>query len=361
MKKLDRVTGNVKFSDEFLGSFAIFQPYHISDHSPCVLRIPTLTKKKPKPFMFFNFLTYKQGFLDVFQQGWSVNVQGHNMFKVVKKLKGLKSPIRKLLRDQGNLPARVKNLRTELDEVQKSLDNDPTNTVLREEEAIFLEAFKNAILDEERFLKQRAKVDWLREGDSSSSYFHNIVKSKNHRSRIELVTGGNNVLHQGNVVPNVFVQHYENLLGVEGNNLQLPDHVAFPSTINSDRAVWMVRDVTSSEIKDAMFSIGENKAPGLDGFTVSFFKKAWDIVVNDVCLAIRDLFNNGKLLKELNHTIIALVPKVSTPAKVNDYRPISCCNVLYKCIRKIITNRIKEGLGDVVSINQSAFVPRRNI
>ncbi|PWA55632.1 RNA-directed DNA polymerase, eukaryota, Reverse transcriptase zinc-binding domain protein [Artemisia annua] len=101
LKKLDRVMGNVKFSDDFPGSFAIFQPYRISDHSHCVLRIPTLTKKKPKPFKFFNFLTYKPGFSDVVRGGWSNDIQGHNMFKVVKRLKVLKSPICKLLRDQG--------------------------------------------------------------------------------------------------------------------------------------------------------------------------------------------------------------------------------------------------------------------
>ena len=57
-----------------------------------------------------------------------------------------------------------------------------------------------------------------------------------------------------------------------------------------------------------MFAIGENKAPGPDGFTSAFFKKAWTIFGNDVSSAIRDFFNKGKLLKELNHTVIALVP-----------------------------------------------------
>ncbi|GJY09974.1 putative RNA-directed DNA polymerase, eukaryota, reverse transcriptase zinc-binding domain protein [Tanacetum coccineum] len=47
--------------------------------------------------------------------------------------------------------------------------------------------------------------------------------------------------------------------------------------------------------------------------------------------------------------------------KVNDYRPISCCNVLYECISKIITNRIIEGIKEFVSDNQSAFIPGRRI
>lgn len=64
---------------------------------------------------------------------------------------------------------------------------------------------------------------------------------------------------------------------------------------------------------------------------------------------------------ELNNTIIALLPKVSSPNKVTDYRPISCCNVVYKCNSKIIANRIKDSLNDVVSENQSAFIPGRRI
>lgn len=44
-----------------------------------------------------------------------------------------------------------------------------------------------------------------------------------------------------------------------------------------------------------------------------------------------------------------------------DFRPIACCNVIYKCISKILTNRIKNGLSKIVSLNQSAFVPGRHI
>ncbi|GKC41752.1 reverse transcriptase domain, reverse transcriptase zinc-binding domain protein [Tanacetum coccineum] len=81
----------------------------------------------------------------------------------------------------------------------------------------------------------------------------------------------------------------------------------------------------------------------------------------DICNAFRDFFSNGQTLKENSHMFIALVPKVITLLKVNDYRPISCCNVIYKCISKIITNRIVNGIKEVVSDNQSAFVLGRHI
>nr|XP_043611422.1 uncharacterized protein LOC122583015 [Erigeron canadensis] len=123
----------------------------------------------------------------------------------------------------------------------------------------------------------------------------------------------------------------------------------------------MVIPVSLEEIKDVMFSIGDNKAPGPDGFTSAFFKKSWRVIGDEVSSAIQDFFVHGRLLQEVNHTILALIPKVSTPATVFDYRPISCCNVIYKCISKIITNRSKPGLDTLVSINQSAFIPGRKI
>ncbi|GJY80757.1 hypothetical protein Tco_0493508 [Tanacetum coccineum] len=294
LKKIDRIMCNLPFNNDFLGSFVSFQPYRISDHSPCMLRIPKVSKPKHKQFKISNFLVYKEGFRDVV--------------------------------DTGNLHDRVNRLRVELDEAQKAINRNPSCLLLRDEHAYYLMAFKEASLDEERFLRQKSKIEWLNAGDSNTTYFYKIVKS--------------------------------NFLGLR----VLPPLLMIISRVLADhKADFMVREVSDSEIKGALFSTGDDKAPGPDGFTATFFKKAWDIVSGKVTTAIRDLFSNDKLLKELNHTIISLIPKVSTPARINDYRPISCCNVLFKCISKIISNRIKGYLRDLVSINQSAFVPGHRI
>ncbi|PWA99191.1 RNA-directed DNA polymerase, eukaryota, Reverse transcriptase zinc-binding domain protein [Artemisia annua] len=104
----------------------------------------------------------------------------------------------------------------ELDEVQCALDLDPFNVDLREEEACYLNAFNKAILKEECFLKQKAKVEWLRVGDSNSAYFHKVVKSRKARSRIDSIYDGNGVQLVEDQVPNAFVSYFTSFLGQEG-------------------------------------------------------------------------------------------------------------------------------------------------
>ncbi|GKB65089.1 RNA-directed DNA polymerase, eukaryota, reverse transcriptase zinc-binding domain protein [Tanacetum coccineum] len=104
-----------------------------------------------------------------------------------------------------------------------------------------------------------------------------------------------------------------------------------------------------------------NKHQVPDGFSSKNFKKAWHVVGDDVCMAIKEFFHNWKLLGEVDATLISLVPKIETPTKVSDFRPIACCNVIYKCISKILTNMIKNSLCKVVSPNQSAFILGRQI
>ncbi|GJU17305.1 RNA-directed DNA polymerase, eukaryota, reverse transcriptase zinc-binding domain protein [Tanacetum coccineum] len=111
----------------------------------------------------------------------------------------------------------------------------------------------------------------------------------------------------------------------------------------------------------AVGSVMIPETPGPDGYTAKFYKKAWPIVGRDVCNAIKEFFRNGRMLGEINATLITLVPKSSTPQKVSDYRPIACCNVLYKIIIKILKNRIKHALGKLANPSQSAFIPGRQI
>ena len=63
--------------------------------------------------------------------------------------------------------------------------------------------------------------------------------------------------------------------------------------------------------------------------------KFWHIVGDDVTNAILDFLNSGNMVPDINYTHIVLIPKIKSPQKNLDFRPISLCNVIYKIISKV--------------------------
>lgn len=67
------------------------------------------------------------------------------------------------------------------------------------------------------------------------------------------------------------------------------------------------------------------------------------------------------MLNEVNSTTITLIPKLLCPNNVGDYKPVACYNVIYKCITKVICNRLRDVLADIIMENQRIFVHSRYI
>lgn len=118
---------------------------------------------------------------------------------------------------------------------------------------------------------------------------------------------------------------------------------------------------THEEVDLAFSQMHPLKAPGANGFGVCFFQKHWPTVGGAVRHAALNFLNNGNFNPSLNLTYIALIPKLPNVACVSDFRLISLCNLLYKIIDKVLSNRLKHVLSSIISQHQSAFVPGRLI
>ncbi|XP_074291402.1 uncharacterized protein LOC141618193 [Silene latifolia] len=142
-----------------------------------------------------------------------------------------------------------------------------------------------------------------------------------------------------------FLGYYQMLLGSKNQFLRVKEPVV----------------QKGKKIKEVVFSIPNDKAPGPDGYSSQFFKDSWEIVGEEICNAISYFFQSGQLLKQLNSTLLTLISKVARPTFVLEYRPTDYCNVLYKCISKLLCNRLAMVLPDIISQNQGGFIQGRRI
>jgi hypothetical protein len=123
----------------------------------------------------------------------------------------------------------------------------------------------------------------------------------------------------------------------------------------------LTKPFTASEVERAMFMMGANKAPGPDGFTAGFYQHHWKLLGPRITDAALNFLHGGEMPTEVNMTTIVLIPKVKNPQEMKEFRPISLCNVLYKLCSKVLANRLRVFLDEIVSEEQSAFVPGRLI
>ncbi|XP_021858047.2 uncharacterized protein [Spinacia oleracea] len=253
-------------------------------------------------------------FIEIVQQQWNQQVHGSKILCLVTRLKKVKIALK---------------------EINKKGFSNVQEANLKENQAM------------------------IKDGDENTTLFHQSIKSRNVQNQVYSIHGMVGVWGDTPAsVSNAFSEYYVDLLGKTHDHMSptVKEVVQDGPVVTNQHRVILNAPYTRDEVKQALFSIPGVKAHEPDGVGSFSNRDAWHIVENDVVDAVLDVLNHGKFLKELNHTVIALIPKTKCPQNVSDFRPISYCNTLYKCITKVICGRLRLILPDLILGNQGGFV-----
>ncbi|XP_020259034.1 uncharacterized protein LOC109835466 [Asparagus officinalis] len=385
--RLDRSLVNDSWIQNFNSSHAEYLLPSFSDHSPGLISIYDEETRGKNPFKFYKMWINHSSFLPTVSAVWQSHIGGYKMFSVNSKLKLLKGALKNFnqvhfynICDQVykarlevedilnqvhfyNICDQVYKARLEVEDIQKKLQIDPLNPALINQEKCSISSYNKLLNCELSFFKQKTKIAWSLQGDRSTSYFHSVIKSNMHHNRILVLykSSGERITEPEDVA-NELISFFKNQMGTAVVTTK-PDINIIKNgyRLNDDQASYLAAPVSKDEIRIAVFSLSDNKSPGPDGFSASFYKSTWHIIGEEVTNAIEEFFTSGKLLGAINSTSLTLIPKVNCPKSPSDFRPISCCNCIYKFISKIIANRIKSVLGCLINEAQCAFVKGRQI
>ena len=188
------------------------------------------------------------------------------------------------------------------------------------------------------FWRQRSKQLWLQSGDKNTKFFHASASTRRRNNQINrLKDEEGKWVEWERGLPELICNHFRNLFTAEPT-IREEIIECVPQTITDIQNVELQKPVTADEVKNAIFSMHPDKAPGPDGMTPAFYQKHRSIVGNDVVNMTSRFFQEGVIEPSLNETNIVLIPKKKNPVTVGDLRPISLCNVLMKVITKVLSN-----------------------
>lgn len=357
--KLDRVLVNAPFFECFPNATSNFlNSGCLSDHSPCIIQLMPIASSAYS-FKFYNMWVKHEQFQAIVSNSWDVPIMGTSMFILCKKLKRLKRPLKELNRkDFSHISSRADCAVRDLDALQNQVSSNwgcPVwKSQLRDSKQ---KAFR--LLEAERlYFSQMTKGSFLMLSDRNSKFYHSLIRrniAKRSITCIKMSDGSSSTsLTQ---VADQFIDYYSSLLG-SSSHVQCINQSIMDSgpKLSLSGSLLLVDHVSNTDIKNALFSIPNDKSPGPDGYSSQFFKEAWNIVGEDFTRAALEFFRNGRILKQINHTLIALIPKSVEASSVHDYRPISYCNVIYKIISKIFAGRLAAVMSEFVDHSQAGFL-----
>uniref|UniRef100_A0A803Q0T2 Reverse transcriptase n=1 Tax=Cannabis sativa TaxID=3483 RepID=A0A803Q0T2_CANSA len=339
--KIDRIMANQSWINTYEFAEAVFLNEGIFDHTPGLLTLYPNVISGKKPFKYFKMWKTHPSYESDLKEIWRQSGNGSKMFQTS-----------------------VTRAKIDLDSIQNQLQKSPLDSNLHMLEKEARGKMIKVQGDYNSFLKQKSKVDWIQQGDCNSALFHACIRQRLRQNRIlsiERLDGRR--VHEPEMITEAFLEYYKGLLGTKLKQRRKVDVgiSARGPILSNEQSTDLMKDFTREEVKKAAFSIPGNKSPGPDGFSSSFFQDNWELIGEDISDAVIAFLESGNILKEINSTIITLVPKCKCPNSVKDFRPIACCNVIYKIATKLLSSRISNILPEIISHSQGGSIKGRFI
>ncbi|KAL4291642.1 hypothetical protein GQ457_14G009450 [Hibiscus cannabinus] len=330
----------------------------ISDHIPILLSTGEWDWG-PRPFKFINAWLEKEDCRQVVDEVWAKN--RNSKLGIAFKLKIAKMALKQWsFHSCGDFDKKVEELERKIEIFDSRGENAALSATELEELKECQYELWDVMKHRESLWRQKSRITWLKEGDSNTAFFHRVTKIRAKRRGIFGLNSNDGwksvPARLKRYVYEFFRDHFSCIERKWKAKLRVD-----VKRLSVEEARKIQQPFNVEEIKEAIWSCEDSKAPGPDGFNFFFFKRCWDTVKEDLTTMMADFYYSEKLPSKINSTFIALIPKVANPVELSDFRPISLVSSAYKIIAKILARRLSAVVEHVVSETQSAFIKGRQI
>lgn len=357
-ERLDRALGNLAWCSTQSHTQLFHLPIVGSDHRPILLDTHPRETRRKCLFRFEQMWIPHEEYKDLIHQSWKHDPANTAMQNWISNLSRCGIALKAWSKEKFVNPnIQVNELLVDLEKLHHSSQPD----VLQQINCLTSKITKLWTQDE-MYWHQRSRINWLKLGDQNTNFFHHSTLQRRQFNKILRIQDTNGAwLETDKDISNHFSEYFSDLYTSNGPQ-EWEEVLDFVDTlVTSEMNDKLTAEVTIQEVKEAVFDLGATKAPGPDGFSGIFYQDQWELVRSIIHESAIQHHSTNSLLQVLNQTHLALIPKVKAPVSATQYRPIALCNFSYKILTKILVNRLKPYMPNLISENQSAFVSNRQI
>ena len=278
---------------------------------------------------------------------------------IAEKLKALKKDLKNWNKEViGNVSLNRAEAFSRLQRWESRENDGPLTASEVEAKNQALEDYKKWALLEETSWRQKSREIWLKEGDKNTKYFHKMANARARKNFLSKIRINEVTLSSSDDLKEGVCRAYKSLLSELGDWRPKINGLNFKE-LGEGSASSLEVEFSEEEIFAALSSCCGDKAPGPDGFTMAFWLFCWDVVKSEILELFREFHLHGTFQRSLNSTFLLLISKKEGAEDLRDFRPISLVGSVYKLLAKVLANRLKSVMGEVISDSQQAFVHGR--
>nr|DAD38904.1 TPA_asm: hypothetical protein HUJ06_013226 [Nelumbo nucifera] len=324
-------------SGEWLGLFSDAKLQNlvapISDHNPILLETVSVSRvHRQLHFRFENGWLWEPGLNKMVEDAWSLLRMGDKFTRDIAQCKAVIERLR-----DNNIPSDIETIKEKKIELLKLLGQ------------------------EEDYWYQRSNSFWLRDGDANTKYFHTAASTRKRTNRISRLMDDEGNWHDDPSSLCQVVQDYFRKLFSLSSSHAIDGFDFVDCKVLDSENEKLLSPFSFEEFKESVFQMHPNKSLSPDGLNPAFYQKFRPLIGKDIFQAAVSWLSRKEFPVLLNDTTIVLILKCESPKTMKDLRPISLCNVLYKIISKVLANRLKVLLPNIISNAQFAFMLGRAI
>ncbi|GKV44610.1 hypothetical protein SLEP1_g51774 [Rubroshorea leprosula] len=276
-----------------------------------------------------------------------------------EKMKLTKEALRKWSRDSTlDIERKISNVAAEIDWIDRKGEQEQLmEEEIKKRREATITLWEN-MKRKESVIQQKSRKTWLAHGDANTKFFHKCVKGRWRRNEMISIHINGVQLKVASRMKDELAGFFEEMFKEKQRVRPKLNGVCFKQISQEDND-FITGPFSESEIKVAVWECDSLKALGPDGFNFKFIKCEWELIKDDVIRFIQEFHKNNKMVRGLNTSFIVLVPKSDNPQKIKECRPISLIGVMYKILAKLLANRLKKVLHQVVGEQQTAFLSGR--
>ncbi|CAA7049076.1 unnamed protein product [Microthlaspi erraticum] len=313
--RLDRSMSNGAWADVFPFSRCHYLEFEGSDHRPLLTILESQIRKKRGIFRYDRSMKENPKITKIVEKAWHLS----NTTSVEQRISQCRKGISKWNREHHlNAQKAIKEEKAKLEEEMSSsiLDQGKIEEIN--------ENLKIAYRKEEDYWRQRSRTQWLALGDKNSGYFHAVTRGRRAVNKLAVIEDSNGIaVFEEEKIVQVISAYFQDIFITRSSNCVETVNKALEPCITDAMNAALTAQPSPSEIKEALFSISPDKAPGPDGFSACFFQSNWSIMEAQIVKEVSDILSSGILPSSINVTHVRLIPKTPSPKTVAEYRPIA--------------------------------------